>query len=102
MTALDPTIILALVFVIGLLLGLAIKKGIVALILALVAIFLASYIGFSLATNYSFQDILSKIGSHVGLVITKVESLVSIGFAGALSITLVLFIVGLLIGLWKG
>ncbi|MHB1493475.1 MAG: hypothetical protein ACYCSG_01315 [Thermoplasmataceae archaeon] len=102
MTVLSPTIILVLVFVIGLLIGLAIKKGIVAVILALIAMFIASYIGFSLAPNYSMQDILSKIGSHVSIVVNEVNKLISVGFAASLTLTVVLFAVGLLIGLWKG
>jgi hypothetical protein len=102
MTDLSPTLILALTFVVGLLLGLAIKKGAVALILGLVAIFLASYIGFSLAPNYSVQDILNKIGSHTSIVVNEVQKLISIGYDASLTITIVLFAIGLLIGLWKG
>ena len=65
MTDLSPTLILALTFVVGLLLGLAIKKGVVALILGLVAIFL------DLIPLFATQK-MSRKAMHIFSMIFKV------------------------------
>ncbi len=96
-------VILVLAFVDGLLFGLAVKKGVVSFVLLLVAIVISAYAGFSFVPNISLGNlwnntILPYITNHL----TSVSSLIPIGGIGSLSLVIVLFIIGLGIGIWKG
>ncbi len=82
-----------LAFVDGLLFGLAIKKGILAFIIFVVAAFLATYIGLSLPSI------------SIGALISRSILFLTYAAARAPAIMVglpILFFVGLAIGLWKG
>ena len=88
---------LILPFVAGLFFGLAIKKGIMAFIFAIIAFLIASYVGLTFIPKISLSYEIHKwslfVMSYVSTV--KFGSLV-------LSLTVILFLIGLAIGLWKG
>ncbi len=89
----QPIIDLILTFVDGLIFGVAIKKGILSFILAVVGVIIGSYIGITLP------------GLSLQLLITKAVTLASYLLSKAplqLSSFPILFILGLAIGLWKG
>ncbi len=77
----------------GILFGLAIKKGILAFIIFIIATLLATYIGISLP-GLSFTTFISKGVTLLMYVESKIPTLV----AGVP----IVFLVGLAIGLWKG
>ena len=82
-----------LIFVDGLLFGLAVKKGLTSLVLLIAAVLLAGYAELSipfLNPSVIFQhlvDILTSSVSHLGLVFATFPVIFFIGFA---------------IGIWKG
>lgn len=86
----------------GLLFGLAIKKGIVSFILLLVAFVISGYIGFTNSFKMPVSDIFSRIVSFVENNAHGLATLVPIGSTGAVSLLVVLFVIGLGIGIWKG
>ncbi len=88
-----PYLTLILVFVDGLLFGLAVKKGIVSLILLVVGFVLAYFVGLSFIPNINITTVLTHVLHYMSTV--KFGSLV-------LSFSLILFIVGFGIGAWKG
>lgn len=88
---------LVLSFVVGLLFGLAVKKGLIAFILALAGFFIASYIGLTFVPKVS---ILYEINRAISLLSEYVKNF-QIGTI-ALSLTVVLFALGIVVGLWKG
>jgi hypothetical protein len=84
---------MALLFVDGLLFGFAIKKGILSAILLIVAFALTSYIGFSIP-YLSASDILTHV-FNIGLSLYRHVGLTFLTFP-------IFFLLGLVIGLWKG
>ncbi len=102
MVAVEGYIILILAFIDGLFFGLAIKKGISSFVLLIIAIFIAGYAGFAFLPKLSFSAILSHVKSFIFANIDKLPSILPIGKIGSLSIILVLFLIGLGIGIWKG
>jgi len=88
---------LAITFVIGLLMGLSIKKGLVAFILLFLAFILSGFVGltflptippskfFNLASKYLYE-IVNNL--HLGLF--------------AISLSIILFLAGLIVGILKG
>ncbi len=84
---------LVLTFVDGLLFGLAIKKGILAFIIFLVAAFLATYIGLSLP-SISITTLFSRAISFLTYATARAPAIM-VGLP-------ILFFVGLAVGLWKG
>ncbi|MGC8665053.1 MAG: hypothetical protein ACP5FU_06735 [Nitrososphaeria archaeon] len=84
---------IVLAFADGVIIGLAIKKGIVSFILLIIGILLSSYIGLTLP-GLSLSVILSKIVAYSSYLLSKAPAM----FAGLP----VLFLIGLAIGLWKG
>ncbi|MGC8546933.1 MAG: hypothetical protein ACP5MU_04670 [Thermoplasmata archaeon] len=88
---------LAITFVIGLLMGLSIKKGLVAFILLFVAFILSGFVGLTflptippskfinLASKY-FYEIVNNL--HLGLLVV--------------SLSIILFLAGLIVGILKG
>lgn len=86
----------------GLLFGLAIKKGVVSFVLLVVAFVVSGYVGFSFVPKVSITSIVSKVVSYITTNAQALSSLVPIGSTGALSLLVVLFVVGLGVGIWKG
>ncbi|MDA8054892.1 MAG: hypothetical protein M0Z77_04485 [Thermoplasmatales archaeon] len=88
---------LILPFVAGLFFGLAIKKGIMAFVFAIIGFLIASYVGLTFIPKISISYEIHKwtlfLSSYISTV--KFGSL-------TLSLTVILFLVGLAIGLWKG
>lgn len=102
MTDLSGLIVLVLSFVDGLLFGLAIKKGIVSFVLLIVAFILSGYVGLSFVPKISAQHLFTSAVAYVEKNLHSISSLIPIGNAGSLSLIVVLFAVGLGIGVWKG
>ncbi|WP_287951068.1 hypothetical protein [Acidiplasma sp.] len=95
-------ILLAIALIDGLLFGLAIKKGIVSAILLIIAFVLAGYVGLSFIPNISTSKAISYATKFFYANINKAPGLLSLGHVGAVTIVLVLFLIGLGIGIWKG
>lgn len=87
----------------GLLFGLAIKKGILSFVLLIIAMFIAAYVGFAFVPPHvSISSLASSVMPYVKQYVGEVTKSLSLGFGGSLSLTVVLFLIGLGIGLWKG
>lgn len=102
MTDLNGIIVLVLALVDGLLFGLAIKKGIVSFILLIIAFIISGYIGLSFIPKISVSNLLSTVVSYVQANLQSITSLIPIGSIGSVSLLVVLFALGLGIGIWKG
>ncbi len=88
---------LVLTFVVGLLFGLAIKKGAIAFVLAIVGVVIGGYVGLTF-----FPKVSVSYETHKALVLlTNYVQDVNFGSV-AVSLTVIFFLVGLAIGLWKG
>ncbi len=98
----DGYILLIIALIDGLLFGLAIKKALVSAILIIIALVLATYAGLSFIPKISYSKVMSDISTYVSANITKLPGLLHIGGAGSLTLIVVLFLVGLGIGIWKG
>lgn len=88
-----PEVTIILVFVDGLLFGLAIKKAIVSVVLLLVAFAISYFVGLAFIPSFSFSSILKYIvdyskGIQFGQIVV--------------SFTVLVFFIGLGIGIWKG
>ena len=86
-----------LTFVAVLLFGLAIKKGVVAFVLAIVGFVIAGYVGLTFVPKISLSYEISKF---IALALAYFKD-AQIGTL-AVSLTVILFLIGLVIGLWKG
>ncbi|MGC8569598.1 MAG: hypothetical protein ACP5LW_06315 [Nitrososphaeria archaeon] len=86
-------ITLVLVFVDGLIFGVAIKKGVISFVLFLIGLFIASYIGLSLP-YVNAQLLISRAISFITYVMHR-SSYTLTGLP-------ILFLIGLALGLWKG
>ncbi|EQB72492.1 MAG: hypothetical protein AMDU4_FER2C00137G0045 [Ferroplasma sp. Type II] len=95
-------ILLAIALIDGLLFGLAIKKGIVSAILLIIAFILAGYAGLSFIPNISTSKVISYATTFFYKNMSNAPGLLNLGHAGAVTIVLVLFLIGLGIGIWKG
>jgi len=82
-----------LLFVDGLLFGVAVKKGIISAVLLVIAILLASYVGLSVP-YLSTVDILRHV-ENIALSMYNHLGPIFVGYP-------IVFIVGLAIGIWKG
>ncbi|MGC8561988.1 MAG: hypothetical protein ACP5UZ_01925 [Thermoplasmata archaeon] len=84
-------------FVVGLLFGLSVKKGAMAFLLAIIGFIIAGYVGLTFIPKISLAY---EINKFIGLLSAYIKDF----HIGALSVSLsiVLFLVGLAIGLWKG
>ena len=93
----NQIITIILTFVSGLLIGLAVKKGLTALILGIVGIVIAGYVGIAFVPKVSLTYEFHKWSSFFLTYISTVKF-------GAVQLTLsvILFLIGLAIGLWKG
>jgi len=88
-----PIIVIVLVFLDGLFFGLAFKKGITAFVFVILAFAIADFVGLSFIPHLSVSSIVSRIvtdilRTHLGAV--------------TLSLSFILFLVGLAIGISKG
>lgn len=90
-------VILVLTFLAGLLIGLAIKKGVVAIVLGVVGYIVASYIQLPFIPTFSTSGITSSI-TNTATSYTQVLSLTHI----TVTFSLILFAIGLAAGLLKG
>ena len=90
-------ITIILTFAAGLFIGLAVKKGLTALILGIVGIVIAGYVGIAFVPKISLTYEIHKWSSFFLTYVSTVKF-------GAIQLTLsvVLFLIGLAIGLWKG
>jgi hypothetical protein len=95
-------ILLAIALIDGLLFGLAIKKGIVSAILLIIAFVLASYAGLSFIPHISASAALTDAKTFFYDNISKAPGLVGLGHIGSVTLVLVLFLIGLGVGIWKG
>lgn len=82
-----------LVFVDGLMFGLAIKKAFVSAILIVVSLIIAYFLGLTFVPNISLSTIVADI--------MKYSSSVHFGNL-IITFTIVVFIIGFGIGLWRG
>lgn len=89
--AAEVTIIL--VFTDGLLFGLALKKAFVSVVLILVALVIAYFLGLTFVPNISLGTIVQQVMTYTS----------SVHFGSLIvSFTIVIFFIGLGIGLWRG
>ncbi len=90
-------ITLILVFVDGLLFGMVAKKAVVAIILLIVALLIASFIDLSFIPKVNFSDLIGNITRYASNYTSSLHlSSINITFF------LIVFIIGLGIGIWKG
>lgn len=102
MSVTPALVTIALIFFDGLLIGIAAKKGIVAMILLLIAVVLSAYLGIAYLKSLSASTIETWIVSHSSLLTQSIEGVLPIGSIGSISLSIVLFVVGIAVGLWKG
>ncbi|WP_337860115.1 hypothetical protein [Ferroplasma sp.] len=95
-------VILIIALIDGLLFGLAIKKGITSAILLIIAFVLATYAGLSFIPHISASTAFSDASKFFYANISKAPGLLSLGHVGSVTLVLVLFLVGLGVGIWKG
>ncbi|MCL6090037.1 MAG: hypothetical protein M1393_03240 [Candidatus Thermoplasmatota archaeon] len=86
----------------GLLFGLAVKKGVVSFVLLVVAIVVSGYVGFSFIPQVSVTSLINSVVSYTTTHLQLLTTLIPIGNTGAVSLVVVLFVVGLGVGIWKG
>ena len=98
----NPLVELALIFIDGLLFGLGIKKGVWSVILIVIAVFLSEYINFSVLPKASLSTFYDDVKSHIEYIITNINKIIPFSNIGAISISLILFIVGFIVGYMKG
>ncbi len=92
-----PYLTLFLVFLDGLLFGVAVKKGVVSIILIAIGLFIGTYIGLSFIPQVSISSVISKISSNAATF----ESVLHFG-SFTLTFIVLLFIIGFGIGIWRG
>jgi len=88
-----PFLTSALVFVDGLLFGLAIKRGVLSIVLFVAAVLLASYLGLSLI-SFSIPNPIEGFGRIAATLYER--------FGPLLASFPILFVLGIFIGIWKG
>ncbi|MCL4345639.1 MAG: hypothetical protein M1375_01150 [Candidatus Thermoplasmatota archaeon] len=98
----NPLVELALIFVDGLLFGLGIKKGVWSVLLIVLAVLLGEYINYSVIPSASLQTFETNVKNHIVYVIDNIEKIVPFSNIGAIGTSLILFIVGFVIGYLKG
>ncbi len=99
---LSGIVLLVLAFVDGLLFGLAVKKGIVSFVLLIIAFIISGYVGLSFVPKISITNLLSKATTYIVTNLQSIASIIPIGNTGSLSLLVVLFAVGVGLGVWKG
>lgn len=96
-SSLSPILAIILTFVSGLFIGLAIKKGVTAFILGLIGLLIAGYVSLTFVPKVSLTYEIHKWSS----ILLSYVSTVKLG-AFQLGLSVILFLIGLAIGLWKG
>jgi len=92
-----PYITMALVFIDGLLFGIAIRKAAVSVILLIVAFIIAGFIDITFIPHISSSSIISNVTKYATTYASTLH------FTGLdITFTVILFIVGFVIGIWKG
>jgi len=91
--AYSDEIFLLLTFVVGILIGLAVKKGSLAIVFIIVAYLIASYIALPYLPTINYTAILNSVYSY-STVVHFTKPVISFG--------LIIFAIGIVIGLWKG
>jgi hypothetical protein len=98
----NPLVELALIFIDGLLFGLGIKKGVWSVILIVVAVLLSEYINYSVLPKASLSTFYDDVKAHIDYIIANINKIIPFSNLGAVSISLILFIVGFIVGYLKG
>lgn len=98
----NPLVDLALIFVDGLLFGLGVKKGVWSVLLIVIAVLLGEYINYSALPKASLNSFYTDVVNHIQYVISNIEAVIPFHDIGAISVSLVLFVVGFIIGYLKG
>ena len=98
----NPLVILALIFVDGLLFGLGIKKGVWSVLLIVLAVLLSEYINYSVIPSASLTTFETDIKNHIAYIITNIETIIPGGSTTSISASLMLFAVRFIIGYLKG
>ena len=95
-TFLEPyaaEVTMLLIFVDGLMFGLAIKKAFVSVVLIMVSLVIAYFLGLTFVPNISISTVVQNVMKYAS----------SVHFGNLIiSFSIVVFIVGLGIGLWRG
>lgn len=86
----------------GLLFGLSIKKGVVSFVLLVIAFVVSGYIGFSFIPNIPITSLMNTVINYITTNAQSLSTIVPIGNVGSISLLVVLFFVGLGVGIWKG
>ncbi len=86
-----------LTFVSGLFIGLALKKGILAFLFAIIGLLILGYVGIAFVPKVSITYEIHKWSSYVFSYISNIK----FGYF-ELTLSVIFFIIGLSIGLWKG
>lgn len=99
-------VIPVIAIIVGLLIGLAIRKSAVTFGLLVVAGAIVWYVGYYLVPSVSpstmYATVSGYLTAHASIMESNVTSMVPIGSIGALSLVGILFLIALAIGLWKG
>jgi hypothetical protein len=98
----NPLVILALIFVDGLLFGLGIKKGVWSVMLIVLAVLLSEYINYSVIPSASLSSFETNIQNHITYIVQNLQTLIPGGSTTSISASLMLFAVGFIIGYLKG
>ncbi|MGP6293326.1 hypothetical protein [Caldiplasma sukawensis] len=98
----NPLFELLLIFVDGLLFGLAFKKGLTSVILIIVAVLLAEYINFSVIPASTLSTFETDIKNHIIYLINNINTIIPFHTAGAITVSVIVFVIGLVIGYLKG
>jgi hypothetical protein len=98
----NPYVLLLLIFVDGLLLGLGIKKGVWSVLLIILAVLLSEYINYSVIPSASLSSFEANVQNHISYIITNIEKVLPGNSTTTISLSLVIFAVGFLIGYLKG
>ncbi|MCL4350422.1 MAG: hypothetical protein M1414_04825 [Candidatus Thermoplasmatota archaeon] len=98
----NPLVILALIFVDGLLFGLGIKKGVWSVLLIVLAVLLSEYINYSVIPSASLSSFETNIQNHITYIVQNLQTLIPGGSTTSISASLMLFAVGFIIGYLKG
>ncbi len=98
----NPFVILILIFVDGLLLGLGIKKGVWSVLLIVLAVLLSEYINYSVIPSASLSTFETNVQNHISYIVSNIEKVIPGNSTTTISMSLVLFAVGFIIGYLKG
>jgi len=94
---LAPYITMALVFIDGLLFGIAIRKAVVSIVLLVVAFMIAGFVSITFIPHISTSNFVANVTKYATTYASALH------FTGIdITFTVILFIVGFLIGIWKG